>query len=48
MIDKQPVAVYASPATPGHYTTTGGQFFSAIAPDGHHVIVFLRHPQGGV
>ncbi len=40
--------LYASPTTPGHYTTTGGQFFSAIAPDGHHVIVFLRHPQGGV
>ena len=40
--------LYTTPTAPGHYTTSGGEFFSAIAPDGHHVIVFLRHPQGGV
>ncbi len=40
--------VYTTPATPGQISTAGGVFISAIAPDGRHVIVFFRHPKGGL
>jgi PKD repeat protein len=40
--------IYTTPATPGQISTTGGAFISAIAPNTHQVIVFLRHPQGGL
>ena len=39
--------VYTPPASPGQISTAGGEFISAIAPDTHQVIVFLRHPRGG-
>ncbi len=39
---------YATPSAPGQVSTLGGDFISAIAPDGHHVIIFLRHPAGGL
>jgi hypothetical protein len=39
---------YTTPAAPGQIATSGGAFISAIAPDTHQVIVFLRHPRGGL
>jgi hypothetical protein len=38
---------YTTPATPGHLEMVGGQFMSAIAPDPHQVLIFLRSPKGG-
>jgi hypothetical protein len=38
---------YTTPATPGHLEMVAGQFMSAIAPDPHQVLVFLRSPKGG-
>ncbi|HUE28926.1 MAG TPA: hypothetical protein VMP89_19280, partial [Solirubrobacteraceae bacterium] len=40
--------IYTTPAAPGQISTAGGEFISAIAPDGHSVIVFFRHPKGGL
>ena len=40
--------IYTTPSQPGQISTSGGQFISAIAPDTHQVIVFLRHPRGGL
>lgn len=39
--------VYTTPSAPGQLATTGNEFISAIAPDPHQVLVFLRHPKGG-
>jgi PKD domain len=39
---------YTTPSAPGQITTSGGDFISAIAPNTHQVIVFLRHPRGGL
>jgi hypothetical protein len=38
---------YTTPATPGHLEMVSGQFMSAIAPDPHQVLIFLRSPKGG-
>jgi hypothetical protein len=38
---------YTTPAHPGE-TSSAPDFISAITPDGHHVIVLLRHPRGGL
>jgi hypothetical protein len=38
---------YTTPATPGHLEMVAGQFMSAVAPDPHQVLVFLRSPKGG-
>ena len=38
---------YTTPATPGGLEMVAGHFMSAIAPDPHQVLVFLRSPQGG-
>ncbi len=40
--------IYTTPSQPGQLNTSGGNFISAIAPNTHQVIVFLRHPQGGL
>jgi len=40
--------IYTTPSTPGQISTAGGAFISAIAPDTHQLIVFLRHPRGGL
>jgi hypothetical protein len=34
--------------SPGQVSTVGGEFIAAIAPNTHQVIVFLRHPRGGL
>ncbi len=39
--------VYTTPSAPGQILTTGNEFISAVAPDPHQVIVFLRRPKGG-
>ena len=39
---------YTTPAAPGQIASSGNAFISAIAPDPHQVIVFLRHPGGGL
>lgn len=39
--------IYTTPSTPGQLVTTGDEFISAVAPDPHQVIVFLRRPKGG-
>ena len=38
---------YTTPATPGRLEMVAGHFMSAIAPDPHQVLVFLRSPPGG-
>ena len=38
---------YTTPATPGSLEMVAGHFMSAIAPDPHQVLVFLRSPAGG-
>jgi hypothetical protein len=38
---------YTTPATAGHLEMVAGQFMSAVAPDPHQVLVFLRSPKGG-
>ena len=40
--------ICTTPATSGQISTAGGEFISAIAPDGHSVIVFFRHPRSGL
>jgi PKD repeat protein len=40
--------VYTTPVSPGQISTVGGEFIAAIAPNTHQVIVFLRHPHGGL
>jgi PKD repeat protein len=39
--------VYTTASAPGQLVTTGNEFISAVAPNPHQVLVFLRHPKGG-
>ncbi len=39
--------IFTTPATPGQIVTSGNEFISAIGPDAHETIVFLRNPKGG-
>jgi hypothetical protein len=38
---------FTTPSSAGQLARSGNEFMSAVAPDPHQVLVFLRHPQGG-